>query len=143
MAAIGTGRSCTHCNRAKRKCDRVTPSCRFCTTRKLECIYPHERPSNFVPIQTLSSPSTSPELNLLNFELISNELSISEVQSVNELALDIAIPPESALSTSNCGDWFLAPETFVVDHMPMPLPPNFTLNDLNNFVRLIERWMAT
>ncbi|KAF2801217.1 hypothetical protein K505DRAFT_319975 [Melanomma pulvis-pyrius CBS 109.77] len=142
MAAISTSRSCTRCNTAKRKCDRVTPSCRLCRRKKLECVYPSERLSSFVPIQTTSGASTPPELSLLNFESTSNELNISEFPPLSEAALDIANPPGSAPRINYCGAWFLAPETFMVDHTPMPLPPNFKISDLKGFVRLVEGWMA-
>ncbi|KAF2676628.1 hypothetical protein K458DRAFT_424599 [Lentithecium fluviatile CBS 122367] len=141
MSSTGTVRSCIRCHEAKRKCDRVTPSCRLCRRKKLECIYPSRRPSNFVPIETAyDASSPPPEFNMLDFEAMSNELTITSTPP--EPAQDPAIP-SLAITLDARGSWFLAPETFTVDHTPMPLPPNFKLSDLKDFVRLIERWLAT
>jgi hypothetical protein len=133
MSSAGTIRSCIRCNEAKRKCDRTTPSCRLCRRKKLECTYPSRRPSNFIPIETAHNvPSPLPEFDLLDFEAISNELTVTE-----------PLPGDLAITTSARGSWFLAPETFVVDHTPMPLPPNSKISDLKDFIRLIETSLAT
>jgi hypothetical protein len=61
----------------------------------------------------------------------------------NELTITEPLPDDLAITTNARGSWFLAPETFVVDHTPMPLPPNFKISDLKEFIRLIETCLAT
>jgi hypothetical protein len=39
--------------------------------------------------------------------------------------------------------WFLSPESWVVDHTPFPVPPNFEMSDLKVFLRLIQDWFET
>ncbi|KAJ4303208.1 hypothetical protein N0V90_002101 [Kalmusia sp. IMI 367209] len=138
MAAIGTGRSCIRCYEAKRKCDQMSPSCRLCRRKQLACVYPSRRPSSFVPIDTTDKPCRPPDVNLPEFQTMNNELSVVGV--FPELALDLASPDLSPTIDARTA-WFTAPETFMVDHSPMPLPPNFKISDLKEFVRLIESWL--
>jgi hypothetical protein len=42
-----------------------------------------------------------------------------------------------------CGSWFLSPETFLIDHTPIPMPPNFKASDLDRFIQLLLGWLKT
>jgi hypothetical protein len=71
---------------------------------------------------------------------VGNELSIAE--TATELALEFANPPNLPLTNDVRAAWFTAPEAFMVNHAPMPLPPNFKIQDLKEFVRLVESWLT-
>src|SRR6478735_6395454 len=130
MPAIGTGRSCVQCNDAKRRCDRNTPACRLCRRKNLDCVYPLLKPSNFVPITTTEEEYRPSDSDVLDLEDSSVEQLMSEAlpdptsDFVNVTALSLVPDPYAA--------WFAAPETFLVDHTPMPLPPNFKIRDLES-----------
>ncbi|KAF1973474.1 hypothetical protein BU23DRAFT_506515, partial [Bimuria novae-zelandiae CBS 107.79] len=119
MSAFGTGRSCVRCHEAKRKCDQTAPTCRLCKKKGLACVYPSRKPSNF----------------MMNYGLSASEMS-------RELALDFANPRDLLFTDKNSVAWFTAPEVFAVDRSPMPLPPNFKIRDLKEFVRRIESWLT-
>ncbi|KAF2647284.1 hypothetical protein K491DRAFT_699720 [Lophiostoma macrostomum CBS 122681] len=138
MSAISTGRSCGRCHEAKRKCDQLSPSCRLCKRKGLSCVYPSRRPSRFVPIETEDCSLTS-DTNSPGIQIMSNELS---VPGDSEFALNLPNSAEPSFSTDTRAPWFAAPEAFVVDHSPLPLPPNFKIQDLKEFVRLIESWQT-
>ncbi|KAF1955666.1 hypothetical protein CC80DRAFT_535754 [Byssothecium circinans] len=140
MSAIATGRSCSRCYEAKRKCDQMSPSCRLCRRKGLACVYPSRRPSSFVPIETIDPYSLPPSTNLPDLQTMSNELSVAGISP--ELSLDFANPTDLLLTNDARAAWFTAPEAFIVDHSPMPLPPNFKIQDLKEFVRLIESWLT-
>ncbi|KAF2438298.1 hypothetical protein P171DRAFT_437347 [Karstenula rhodostoma CBS 690.94] len=139
MPAIGTGRSCVRCNDAKRKCDRNTPACRLCRRKKLDCVYPNPKPRRFVPIMAPEEDRNPPDSNILDFELPSNDLSI--VEAFPGPAGVLADATASSLNVNPSAAWFAAPETFLVDHAVMPLPPNFKLRDLEVFVGQVDAWL--
>ncbi|KAF2707202.1 hypothetical protein K504DRAFT_535734 [Pleomassaria siparia CBS 279.74] len=140
MSAIVTGRSCSRCHEAKRKCDQMSPSCRLCRRKGLACVYPFRRPSSFVPIETVDPFSLPPTTNSPDLQTLSNELFVAGI--LPGLALDFADPTDLPLTNYARAAWFTAPEAFMVDHSPMPLPPNFKIQHLKEFVRLIESWLA-
>ncbi|KAL1592033.1 hypothetical protein SLS60_011625 [Paraconiothyrium brasiliense] len=139
MPAVGTGRSCIQCNEAKRKCDRNPRACRLCRTKKLACVYPPRKPSNFVPVLTSEEESTTPDSDMLELVFFSNDTSLAE--ALPDVPLDVADATHLALATDPRAEWFTAPETFFIDHTPMPLPPNFKVLDLKEFVLIVDRWM--
>ncbi|KAH7356171.1 hypothetical protein BKA66DRAFT_474080 [Pyrenochaeta sp. MPI-SDFR-AT-0127] len=136
---MATGRSCSRCHEAKRKCDQMSPSCRFCRRKGLECVYPSRRPSSFVPIATLDPCNLLPNAELPHLQTMSNELSVADFSP--DLTLDLASSTNLPLTDDVRAAWFTEPEAFTVDHSPMPLPPNFQIQDLKEFVRLIESWL--
>jgi hypothetical protein len=71
---------------------------------------------------------------------MSNELSIVGIS--RELAQDFANPTNLASTNDTRTAWFTAPEAFTIDHSAMPLPPNIKIQDLNNFVGLVESWLT-
>ncbi|KAF1937161.1 hypothetical protein EJ02DRAFT_458949 [Clathrospora elynae] len=140
MSASTTGRSCNRCHEAKRKCDQMLPSCRLCRRKSLACVYPSRRPSNFVSIDTIDICRTPPVTDSPGLHTMDNELLIAETSS--KFALDFVNATDLHLTNDARAAWFTAPEAFTVDRSPMPLPPNFKLQDLKEFVRLIESWLT-
>lgn len=139
MSAITTGRSCSRCHEAKRKCDQMSPSCRLCRRKGLACVYTSRRPSSFVPIETIDHGNLLLSTNSPDLQTMSNELSVAGMPP--ELTLDFANPTDLPLTDAGSA-WFTAPGAFMINHSPMPLPPNFKIQDLKEFVRLIESWLA-
>lgn len=102
-------------------------------------MYPVRRPSSFVPIETIDPCNLPPITSPPDLQMMSNELSVAGISP--ELALDFANPTDLRLTDYTRAAWFIAPEAFMVNHSPMPLPPGFKIQDLREFVRLIESWL--
>ncbi|KAJ4350315.1 uncharacterized protein N0V89_008936 [Didymosphaeria variabile] len=76
---------------------------------------------------------------MLELVYFGNDTPLAE--ALPDPALDVADTTHLSLASDPRAEWFTAPETFLIDHTPMPLPPNFDVLDLKTFVRLIESWM--
>ncbi|CAI6339127.1 unnamed protein product [Periconia digitata] len=144
MEVVGARRSCRHCSGAKRKCDRAVPSCRLCRRKKLECVYPPRKPSRFVPIESENTTSIFSDLesNLLDFEAMNDALSLSFLAPAldNQSSSTVALDVEEA---RHRGAWFLEPDSFLVDHRPMPIPLDFQISDLYKYIGLFQEWMVS
>jgi hypothetical protein len=78
--------------------------------------------------------------NILGFESPSNGLSSAE--TLPNLDLDIINgATQSSPITDPSGKWFAAPETFLIDHTVIPLPPNMKMRDLEMFIQQVDSWM--
>jgi hypothetical protein len=147
-------RSCKACSKAKRKCDKRLPACRRCTAKRQCCIYPPSKPTCFVPLHTPAAAPSPPEPVSLHISAgaLSEPQALEWGAFTNDLDLSAFLTPivpnmqlsitESALG-GLYGAWFLSPETWVVVHTSIPLPPNFEMIDLKGFLRLIEEWLET
>lgn len=67
--------------------------------------------------------------------LISTDSTQSAISSV-----DASITALDDYTSS--GSWFLAPESFVIDHTTIAVPPNFEMSDLKSFVNQIQQWLV-
>jgi hypothetical protein len=146
-------RSCVACSKAKRRCDKKSPACRRCSAKRQDCTYPPANPSCFVPLHS-PPEALSPELELLPISLDSlldpQALEWSAFDDDLQLSSFLApLGPGTELSVTEStvhglyGAWFLSPETWVVDHTSIPLPPNFELSDLKGVFLLIQEWLKT
>lgn len=105
----------------------------------MECAYPNPKPSSFVPITMTHEDYLFTDANVIEPEFSSGELLTA--RTIPELALDVIDATSSSLVLHSSAEWFAAPETFLIDHTPMPLPPNFKIHDLETFVEQIDIWM--
>lgn len=130
--------ACTACHKAKRKCDKTTPSCRRCLKQNINCHYPPPKPSCFTPID-LPLDATGVEDHLIDFESLGTDLELFSLP-YNQLVSNSAETSVSGLNAYS-GSWFLEPETFLIDHSPIPIPANFKMSDLKAFVQRLQDWL--
>ncbi|CAM1511924.1 Fc.00g094370.m01.CDS01 [Cosmosporella sp. VM-42] len=145
--------ACKPCARTKRKCGKEKPSCQRCRKKEINCSYPPPKPSCFIrlreptptarSIEDESSPSGWGIVDLLvafgsllepRDELFASELAMPT-------ALDLTFLSQES---SRCpSDWFLAPETWEIDHRPIPLPSTFSSNILKRHIKRTQDWLKT
>ncbi|KAH7021469.1 uncharacterized protein B0I36DRAFT_334504 [Microdochium trichocladiopsis] len=112
-------RACTACTGAKRKCSKQVPRCRRCDHRGLECFYPPARASAGEPHLEMPLPSAA------DVPLQPADISAQEQ------------PPHPQVP-----DWFLAPDSWEVAHLPpQPLPDLFGEETLSAYVTIIQSWL--
>jgi hypothetical protein len=146
-------RSCIACSKAKRRCDKKSPACWRSSAKKQDCNYLPAKPSCFVPLHSPAEAS-SPELELLPISVDSkldpqaSEWSVFDDNlQLSSFLMPVGSGMELSITESTvgalCGAWFLSPETWIVDHTSIPLPPDFELRDLKGIFVLIQEWLKT
>jgi hypothetical protein len=87
--AQGRQKSCSECQRGKRRCDLGNPSCARCLKQHLTCSYPH------ISGQLPAAPTERPVYGLDDFELPEIPLELADIETETlPLNLDVsALPP--------------------------------------------------
>ncbi len=122
------------------------PSCQRCQDRGISCVYPQPKPSCFVLLE-----DTIPTLDSLSPEEATSLLIPAEDVYLNSnvdatsisLALDPAVPSHHLFGTYSPPVWFLAPETWKIDHRPVQGQGSFSGTTLKCYVSRIQQWLRT
>ena len=129
--------ACTSCHKAKRKCNKNTPACLRCEKQNILCEYPRQKPTAFAPIDFFGDIFPSED----DFDLAALDNSF-DLLSQPAMPLithhtGLSLEPSDRYS----GSWFLEPETWLIDHSTIPIPPNFKMWHLKDFVGRLQKWL--
>ncbi|KAK4098853.1 hypothetical protein N658DRAFT_568434 [Parathielavia hyrcaniae] len=140
-------KSCIQCAKAKRKCDKTSPSCLRCREREVRCEYL----SRLIP----RGGSDTPELEQDNSDRASSTTSMlldtrtSPTHGPSASLGSTASEPLHAIITDVTENtlnsrWFLSPESWIHQHSWM-MPQYYNLpvseKSLSNFTTKLKRWV--
>ncbi|KAJ0139678.1 High-affinity methionine permease [Fusarium oxysporum f. sp. albedinis] len=140
-------RACILCTRAKRKCDRQTPSCARCTAKGFMCRYPAPRivPSYDIIYGEHGTFETVPATTALQGVQIFDEPCLNQDQSPSDPTNPIA---DTLIPVSNWGSdplpslpWYLTTSSWDLSSIPRSECLTFEEESLKSFIRSLQNWM--
>ncbi|KAK9423156.1 hypothetical protein SUNI508_04450 [Seiridium unicorne] len=145
MSVAGVPPACAACSRAKRKCGKQRPSCERCTKRGVACKYSASRTSRFVLLEEPTAiekekPVQTPACQPRPANNTGPVLYGDAVTAPFSPFFDLSISPSASLDSVFSANWFLSPETWVVDHRASENVAPVGGAALKGFVSLIQRW---
>lgn len=117
--------SCTHCAKARRKCNKQRPHCLRCQERGQTCRYPLTKPSSFVAIP--------------------DDANISSRNCTLSTALALPSPINIHIPLlTDAFQWFAAPSTWAIDAPPkeLQLSARFSISDFECLLATVLRWLV-
>jgi hypothetical protein len=127
-------KACAACTRSKRRCDRTRPVCERCIDRDIVCVYPLPKKRRFnalfPPPQQLEAATVHSDTSA---QTASNEC-CDPISSESR--------PGRLVDSNHAADWFLAPETWFIQHDHREAPGASTAV-IKNFLRGVHGMMRT
>ncbi|KAM0424380.1 hypothetical protein ACHAPT_010300 [Fusarium lateritium] len=139
-------RACVPCTRAKRACDRQTPSCARCNAKDLVCRYPAPR---IIYVEG-GACSTVPAASAPTDSQVSREYEEPSLEAPNDTSLpELSEPLPSSLFSASADapdpwsavPWYLTPSSWELAYSPRNECLTFGEDNLKSFVGSLQAWM--
>ena len=147
-------KACHACARAKRQCNKQTPSCRRCRENHLECRYPRVKKvyasEESPPASSLLKINDAPDVprpSDAGLDVDFHEFDPDNLVFVNTTTIDDNRPSQGGIDESSTTvveqEWFFSQESWMLSHLPPGVQQPELQGDafLKEYISSVQQWL--